>query len=186
MSETPDSTWTLQALRGFAAEHGIELTGLRRKEDVLARVSGDPDSLVAATERSIEDAVRLGVLDRRLNAGPIEAILALARKIDVTDAYMQALAQDAERHGTRPPSPDNVSLSAYLKFSEKLCLLPGRPVGEQRAPGSRPKTPRAEQVAPPAEAAPEATPDPQSAPTALPQGADRAAKLSKLRGAHAG
>jgi len=59
-----------------------------------------------------------------MDAGAIEAIKALAIKIDVQDAYYEALADDAADHNRRPPSVDNVSLPTYLKYAESLGLTP--------------------------------------------------------------
>ena len=49
---------------------------------------------------------------------------ALARKIDGTDEYFDALAEWAAERNLRPPSPDNVSIPTYLKFCESLGLTP--------------------------------------------------------------
>lgn len=59
------------------------------------------------------------------DAGAVEALLALARKIDAWDEIVDmALAQTPE--GKRPPVPqhDNTSLSTFLKYCEALGLTP--------------------------------------------------------------
>ena len=76
--------------------------------------------LVGATERSIE-AARLGDID----AGAVEALRALARKIQAWDLIVEWAVDDAPE-GKRPavPQNDNVSISAYLKYCDQLGLSP--------------------------------------------------------------
>ena len=76
--------------------------------------------LVAATERSIV-AARLGDID----AGAVEALRALARKIQAWDQIVEWALDDASGDG-RPtvPQNDNVSISAYLKYCDQLGLSP--------------------------------------------------------------
>lgn len=80
--------------------------------------------MVAATEKSIEaPASHLTAAD----AGAIEALRALARKIDAWDVIVEwALNDAAETKGARPavPQNDNVSISAYLKYCDQLGLSP--------------------------------------------------------------
>lgn len=79
--------------------------------------------VVGATEASIEAATHLTDLDK----GAIEAVLALARKIDAWDQIVEwALDDAAESKDGRPkvPQNDNVSISAYLKGCEQLGLTP--------------------------------------------------------------
>jgi hypothetical protein len=60
-------------------------------------------------------------------AGAVEAIRALARKIDAWDTLVQWAMEDIEDvRGARPavPQNDNVSLASYLKYSEALGLTP--------------------------------------------------------------
>jgi len=76
--------------------------------------------LVAATERAIV-AARLGDID----AGAVEALRALARKIQAWDLIVEWAVDDAPE-GKRPavPQNDNVSISAYLKYCDQLGLSP--------------------------------------------------------------
>lgn len=79
--------------------------------------------LVEATRKAVEAAGHLTDLD----AGAIEAMFALARKIDAWDQIVDwALDDAAEREGSRPsvPANDNVSISAYLKYCDQLGLTP--------------------------------------------------------------
>ena len=79
--------------------------------------------LIAATEMSI-DAAGLKPID----AGAVEALRALARKIlawDVIVVFALADAAEAGPNG-RPsvPQNDNVSISAYLKYCDQLGFTP--------------------------------------------------------------
>ena len=81
--------------------------------------------LVTETERAIEAASHLTDLD----AGAVEAIRALARKIDAWDQIVQYALDDMAgkpKGATRPavPQNDNVSISAYLKACDQLGLSP--------------------------------------------------------------
>lgn len=84
-------------------------------------------SVYEATEKSIAQAVSSGSLDADLSAGPVAAILALARKIDGWDAVVEAAMDDRE-DGARLPIPlhDNTSIPTYLKFCESLHLTPSK------------------------------------------------------------
>ena len=76
--------------------------------------------LLDATDKAIKAATHLTDMD----AGAVEAIRALAVKIDVMDEYFDELAaQNAERK-LKPPSQDNVSIPTYLKYAEALGLTP--------------------------------------------------------------
>ncbi len=76
--------------------------------------------LLDATDKAIAAAKHLTDMD----AGAVEAIRALAVKIDVMDDYFDELAaQNAERK-LKPPSQDNVSIPTYLKYAEALGLTP--------------------------------------------------------------
>ena len=77
-------------------------------DETLAAVKAAGDNLTAA--------------DR----GAVEAMLALARKIDAWDQIVRWALDDACDGERRPtvPQNDNVSLSAYLKFAESLGLTP--------------------------------------------------------------
>lgn len=78
--------------------------------------------LVAETERAIEAADHLTDMD----AGAVEALRALARKIQAWDQIVEWALDDARDSGGRPtvPQNDNVSLSAYLKYCDQLGLSP--------------------------------------------------------------
>ena len=80
---------------------------------------GDAPVLDALNE-AVEKATHLGPLDEPA----VEAARALARKIDAADLYMEALIDDAADHNLRPPSQDNVSIPAFLKYCESLGLTP--------------------------------------------------------------
>jgi hypothetical protein len=83
-------------------------------------VSAENLDLVAETERAIAAADHLTDMD----AGAIEALRALARKIQAWDRIVEFALEDAG--GDRPsvPQNDNVSLSAYLKYCDQLGLSP--------------------------------------------------------------
>jgi hypothetical protein len=80
--------------------------------------------LVAATEAAVEAADHLTDMDK----AAVEAMLALARKIDAWDVIVDYALDDMAgiERGGRPavPQNDNVSISAYLKFCESLGLTP--------------------------------------------------------------
>lgn len=79
-------------------------------------------SLVEATEDAVKAATHLTDMD----AGAVQAMLALARKIDAWDQIVDWAMEDAARDEKRPtvPQNDNVSLSAYLKYCDQLGLTP--------------------------------------------------------------
>ena len=81
----------------------------------------DELDLINATEKSIV-AARLGDID----AGAVEALRALARKIQAWDQIVEFALDDATQSESRPsvPQNDNVSLSAYLKYCDQLGLSP--------------------------------------------------------------
>ena len=85
-----------------------------------------------ATVAAIEAASHLGPMD----AGAVETIKALALKIDMQDAYLEALADDAADRNLRPPSPDNVSIPTYLKYAESLGLTP---TGREKLTAKKPE-----------------------------------------------
>jgi hypothetical protein len=87
----------------------------------------DADPLVSvesSTLSALAAAEHLTVMD----AGAVQALLALARKIDAWDTIVDwALDDVADAEGkSRPavPQNDNVSLSAYLKYCDQLGLSP--------------------------------------------------------------
>lgn len=62
-----------------------------------------------------------------LDAGQIEAVKALARKIDAWDVICQYALDDAAEHDrARPavPQNDNVSIASYMKGMASLGLTP--------------------------------------------------------------
>jgi hypothetical protein len=78
--------------------------------------------LIAATE----DAIAAARLDPR-DAAAVEAMRALARKIQAWDTIVDfALEDAAEVDGKRPavPQNDNVSLKTYLDYCVQLGLTP--------------------------------------------------------------
>ena len=77
--------------------------------------------LVAATELSI-GASKFEDVD----AGAVEALRALARKIQAWDVIVEFALDDAAGGASRPsvPQNDNVSISAYLKYCDQLGLTP--------------------------------------------------------------
>ena len=86
-------------------------------------MSADELDLIEQTEIAIRAASHLTDMD----AGAVEALRALARKIQAWDQIVDwALDDAAEREGSRPsvPQNDNVSLSAYLKYCDQLGLSP--------------------------------------------------------------
>ncbi|MBA3781020.1 MAG: hypothetical protein H0X12_04095 [Nocardioides sp.] len=79
-------------------------------------------SLVDETTTAVTAADHLTDQDK----GAVEAMFALARKIDAWDQIVEWALDDAREGESRPtvPQNDNVSLSAYLKFAESLGLTP--------------------------------------------------------------
>lgn len=84
-------------------------------------------SVYDATERSVAYAIDSGALDANLSAGPVAAVLALARKIDGWDAVIEAAMEDRE-DGAKLPIPlhDNTSIPTYLRYCEALQLTPSK------------------------------------------------------------
>lgn len=80
-------------------------------------------TLVEATESAITASTHLTPSD----AGAVQAMRELARKIDAWDVVVGFALEDIEGvKGARPavPQNDNVSLSAYLKYCDQLGLTP--------------------------------------------------------------
>lgn len=96
--------------------------------------------LVAATEAAVEAADHLTDAD----AGAVEAMLALARKIDAWDQIVEWALEDASEDDSRPrvPQNDNVSISAYLKYAESLGLTPAGRVALAKNTGEKPSEPK--------------------------------------------
>lgn len=118
--------------RGVVADRVFEASCLTPEmrdmlmPDVLPSIvtTRGPVDMVAATEKSIEAA---GKHLTDADAGAIEALRALARKIDAWDQIVEwALDDAAQLKGARPavPQNDNVSISAYLKYCDQLGLSP--------------------------------------------------------------
>jgi hypothetical protein len=79
------------------------------------------ESIATATDRAIEAATHLTVMDQ----GAVETLRFLAKKIDTEETLRDmALEWAAEDEKRRPPSVDNVSIPTYLKFCESLGLTP--------------------------------------------------------------
>lgn len=60
------------------------------------------------------------------DAGAVEAMLALARKIDAWDVIVEWANEDASESDSRPkvPANDNTSIPSFLKYCEALGLTP--------------------------------------------------------------
>lgn len=89
-------------------------------------------SVADATERALAAATHLD----DTHAGAIEALRAVARKIDAWDQIVEWAIEDArstDGKESRPkvPQNDNVSLPTYLKFCESLGLTP---LGQTKLP----------------------------------------------------
>jgi hypothetical protein len=114
-------------------------------------------SLTDATEAAIKAAHEAKTLTDA-DAGAVEALRLLARKIDAWDVIVQWALEDVtdEDGSGRPlvPANDNVSIPTYLKYAEQLGLTPngrvkltkeegpksgGGKLGGQRASVPRPK-----------------------------------------------
>lgn len=92
--------------------------------------------LEAATDAAIAAASHLTPMDD----GAVEALRAVARKIDTDDAVRGAFLAWNAGEGDRPWRPlqlDNVSLPTYLKFCDALGLTPA---GRASQAGKQPKT----------------------------------------------
>lgn len=78
-------------------------------------------NIIEATERAIKAADHLTDMD----AGAVEALRLLARKIHAWDQIVAWAVEDAGDEG-RPkvPQNDNVSISAYAKICDQLGLTP--------------------------------------------------------------
>lgn len=109
---------------------------MRRIRDASGRIV--MTDLVQATTDAVEAATHLTDLDK----GTVEAMMALARKIDAWDVIVEWALEDAAESAGRPsvPQNDNVSISAYLKFAESLGLTPaGRTkLTEEKKPEANP------------------------------------------------
>lgn len=119
------------AARGKSADQVLEAPGLSREDydALMAEVrpciaTADRGiNMVAATEKAIKAAqAHLTEAD----AGAVEALRALARKIDAWDQIVEWALDDAAVNDGRPavPQNDNVSISAYLKYCDQLGLSP--------------------------------------------------------------
>lgn len=80
------------------------------------------ETVTAAFDRSVRNAKHLRVRD----APAVAAARALAKKIDAWDVIVDWAYEDAAENGDRPkvPANDNVSIASFLKYLEKLQLLP--------------------------------------------------------------
>lgn len=86
-------------------------------------------SVVDALERSIKNADHL----RARDSAVIAAARKLARKIDAWDQIVDWALEDAAESGSRPavPANDNVSIASFLKYLEKLKLVPPEEVASK-------------------------------------------------------
>lgn len=80
-------------------------------------------TILEAVDKALESATHLSDED----AGTVEALRALARKIDAWDTIVEWALDDAVVDGVRPkvPANDNTSLPTFLKYCEALGLTPG-------------------------------------------------------------
>ncbi len=92
--------------------------------------------LLAATVRAIDQA-RADRVVTAAHEGVVTALLQLARRIDLAEPYFEELADYNAERKMRPPSPDNVSIPTYLKYSEALGLTPGGGKAPGPAKGGR-------------------------------------------------
>lgn len=85
-------------------------------------MTDDAGNIIDATEQAIEAATHLTKKD----AGAVEAMRLLARKIAAWDQIVEWAIEDAARNESRPvvPANDNVSIPTYLKYAEALGLTP--------------------------------------------------------------
>lgn len=90
---------------------------------------------------ALEDATKaaLGAAQHLTDAdaGAVEALLTVARKVDQDEERWALALQWAEAMKVKPPAQDNVSVPTYLKFCESLGLTPaGRSkLGEKKPEG---------------------------------------------------
>lgn len=93
--------------------------------------------LETATRAALAAAQHLTDAD----AGAVEALLTVARKVDQDEERWALALQWAEAMKVKPPAQDNVSVPTYLKFCESLGLTPAGRVklGEKKpeAPGGK-------------------------------------------------
>lgn len=82
-------------------------------------------SILNAVDKALAAATHLD--DLGADAGAVEALRALARKIDAWDEIVQWAIEDAAEVDGRPkvPANDNTSLPTFLKYCEALGLTPG-------------------------------------------------------------
>lgn len=75
---------------------------------------------------SLEESIKAAAHLTDLDLGAVEALRALARKIDAWDVIADWALDDAADEDRRPavPQNDNVSISAFLKGCEQLGLTP--------------------------------------------------------------
>lgn len=87
-----------------------------------------------ATQAAVAAAQHLTESD----AGAVEALLAVARKVDQDEDRWALAMRWAEVMQHRPPPMDNVSLPTYLKFCESLGLTPA---GRAKLTEKKPEAP---------------------------------------------
>ena len=93
----------------------------------------DESNIIEGTEAAIAAAKHLTAQD----AGAVEALRLLARKIAAWDQIVEWALEDAARDERRPvvPANDNVSIPTYLKYADALGLTPTGRVGLLADPG---------------------------------------------------
>jgi hypothetical protein len=78
------------------------------------------ESITEATERAIRAASHLTDMD----AGAVETLRYLARKIETESELREIALRYAEEYDQKPPHVDNVSVPTYLKYCDALGLTP--------------------------------------------------------------
>lgn len=95
------------------------------------------ETVTDAFDRAVKNAAHLRVRD----APAVAAARALAKKIDAWDVIVDWALEDAAESSSRPavPANDNVSLASFLKYLEKLQLLPPEAVSQPPGASTSPK-----------------------------------------------
>lgn len=92
-----------------------------------ARVIVAKDVAMSVFDAAVKAVDASSHIDRSgADAGAVEAMLALARKIDAWDVIVDWANEDASESDSRPkvPANDNTSLPSFLKYCEALGLTP--------------------------------------------------------------
>lgn len=137
MQVIPRDTGRLGVLMGLLLEEVRNLPDdplfeeIKRLGELIRITPSDLPSAVEQTRVSIAAAGEGKVLNLKLAAGPIAAILKCAEQLDHPDYPM-----------VRPDKLDNVSLPTYLRFANELRLTPGafgteKKIGTEKPRGSK-------------------------------------------------